>query len=49
MSKRNGDRSRFGIERKKKMLRRMKTQALRLALVAQKENVTEVKPANEQA
>jgi hypothetical protein len=47
MSKRNGDRSRFGIERKKKMLRRLKTQALRLAIAANQETVVEAKPATE--
>ncbi len=44
MSTRNGDRSRSGIERKKKMIRRLKTQALRLELAAAPKVVVESQP-----
>ena len=44
MSTRNGDRARAGIERKKKMIRRLRTEALRVTLAAEPKVVVESQP-----
>ena len=44
MSKRNGDKAHFGIARKKKMLRRKRTEELRQAIAAEQKNISEPQP-----
>lgn len=47
MSTRNGDKARSGVEQKKKLLRRKRTQELRLALAAAaaaQKNVADTQP-----
>ncbi len=46
MSKQNGDKARSGVAQKKKLLRRKRTQELRLAIAAEK-NVVESQPSAE--
>ena len=47
MSKQNGDKARSGVEQKKKLQRRKRTQELRLAIAAAKEAV--IAPAQSSA
>ncbi len=47
MSTRNGDKARSGVEQKKKLLRRKRTQELRLKLAAAQENVVVSQPSAE--
>lgn len=44
MSKRNGDKARFQREQKKKVVRRVRTQALRKALANNTAETTSTKP-----